>query len=104
VERPRIEALDALVVEVERGLAVGDRDPVKRGLRRPAGAADAEGERPAGAREARASEGSRRERALDAYSRARELAVVAPRVSLDPAATVFQIGGILASVADPPLP
>jgi len=56
------------------------------------------------AREARASEGSRRERALDAYSRARELAVVAPRVSLDPAATVFQIGGILASVADPPLP
>jgi DNA polymerase-3 subunit delta' len=56
------------------------------------------------AREARSSEGSRRERALDAYAKARELAVVAPRVSLDPAATVFQIGGILASVADPPLP
>ena len=56
------------------------------------------------AREARKLEGSRRERALDAYARARELAVVAPRVSLDPAATVFQIGGILASVADPTLP
>jgi len=56
------------------------------------------------AREARAGEGARRERALDAYAKARELAAVAPRLSLDPAATVFQIGGILASVADPPLP
>jgi DNA polymerase-3 subunit delta' len=56
------------------------------------------------AREARKLEGSRRERALDAYAKARELAVVAPRVSLDPAATVFQIGGILASVADAPVP
>ena len=56
------------------------------------------------AREARKLDGSRRERALDAYAKARELAVVAPRVSLDPAATVFQIGGILASVADAPLP
>jgi len=56
------------------------------------------------AREARQVDGARRERALDAYARARELASVAPRVSLDPAATVFQLGGILASVADPPLP
>jgi len=53
------------------------------------------------AREARASEGRRRERALDAYGRARELALIAPRLSLDPAATVFQIGGILADVAEP---
>jgi DNA polymerase-3 subunit delta' len=52
------------------------------------------------AREARTLEGPSRERALDAYAKARELAVVAPRVSLDPAATVFQIGGILAAVAD----
>ncbi|HET8749212.1 MAG TPA: DNA polymerase III subunit delta' [Sphingomicrobium sp.] len=51
------------------------------------------------AREARALEGSQRERALDAYAKARELAAVAPRLSLDPAATVFQLGGILASVA-----
>lgn len=56
------------------------------------------------AREARQAEGVRRERALDAYAKARELAVVAPRVSLDPAATVFQLGGILASVTDPALP
>ena len=51
------------------------------------------------AREARKLDGSTRERALDAYARARELAAVAPRVSLDPAATVFQLGGILADVA-----
>ncbi len=40
-----------------------------------------------------------RERALFAYERVRELTAVAPRLSLDPAATVFQLGGILASVA-----
>jgi DNA polymerase-3 subunit delta' len=50
------------------------------------------------AREARGLEGGERERALDAYARARELAAIAPRLSLDAAATVFQIGGILASV------
>ena len=44
-----------------------------------------------------------RERALDAYERVRELVAVAPRLSLDPAATVFQLGGILASVAEPRL-
>ncbi|HEX6072653.1 MAG TPA: DNA polymerase III subunit delta' [Sphingomicrobium sp.] len=53
------------------------------------------------AREARRLEGTRQERALDAYAKARELAAIAPRLSLDPAATVFQIGGILAEVADP---
>jgi DNA polymerase-3 subunit delta' len=52
------------------------------------------------AREARSLDGARRERALDAYAKARELAVAAPRVSLDPAATVFQLGGILAEVAE----
>jgi DNA polymerase-3 subunit delta' len=50
------------------------------------------------AREARRLEGAPRERALDAYAKARELAALAPRLSLDPAATVFQIGGILAEV------
>jgi DNA polymerase-3 subunit delta' len=55
------------------------------------------------AREARVLEGPPRERALDAYAKARELAAVAPRVSLDPAATVFQMGGILAEVAEPSL-
>jgi len=53
------------------------------------------------AREARQLQGRQLERALDAYAKARELATVAPRLSLDPAATVFQIGGILASVPEP---
>ena len=53
------------------------------------------------AREARQLHGGMRERALDAYAQARELAAIAPRLSLDPAATVFQMGGILASIAEP---
>jgi DNA polymerase III subunit delta' len=53
------------------------------------------------AREARTLDGAGRERALDAYAKARELAAVAPRLSLDPSATVFQIGGILAEIAAP---
>ncbi|WP_310468309.1 DNA polymerase III subunit delta' [Sphingomonas sp.] len=53
------------------------------------------------AREARGLGGGQRERALDAYGRARELTALAPRLSLDPASTVFQIGGILAAVAQP---
>lgn len=56
------------------------------------------------AREARTLRGGPLERALDAYAKARELAAVAPRLSLDPAATVFQIGGILHSVAAARLP
>ena len=53
------------------------------------------------AREARQMDGAARRRALDAYGRARETSRVAPRLSLDPAATVFQLGTILASVAAP---
>ena len=53
------------------------------------------------AREARQLQGSQLERALHAYGEARELAMVAPRLSLDAAATVFQIGGLLAEVAGP---
>jgi len=55
------------------------------------------------AKEARSLAEPRRERALNAYERVRELVAVAPRLSLDPAATVFQLGTILASVADPRL-
>ncbi len=51
------------------------------------------------AREAVGLTGEARGRALDAYARARETVALAPRLSLDPAATVFQLGGILASVA-----
>ena len=52
------------------------------------------------AREARTLKGAARGRALDSYARARELASIAPRLSLDPAATVFQLGGFLANVAE----
>jgi len=53
------------------------------------------------AREAKAASGPARERAIEAYSRTRELSALAPRLSLDPAATIFQLGGILDSVARP---
>jgi DNA polymerase-3 subunit delta' len=56
------------------------------------------------AREARMLDGAARRRALDAYARARETSRLAPRLSLDPAATVFQLGTILASVAAPQAP
>ena len=49
--------------------------------------------------EARQLDGQARRRAIDAYGRARETSRLAPRLSLDPAATVFQLGSILASVA-----
>jgi DNA polymerase-3 subunit delta' len=52
------------------------------------------------AREARESEGTRRERAVAAYAKARDTAGLAPRLSLDPAATVFALGTILAEVAE----
>ena len=51
------------------------------------------------AAEAVALDGEARGRALDAYAKVRETAALAPRLSLDPAATVFQIGTLLASVA-----
>ena len=43
--------------------------------------------------------GDGRERALDAYAKARQVAATAPRLSLDPAMTAFQLGGILASLS-----
>ena len=49
--------------------------------------------------EARILDGPARLRALDAYRRARETCQLAPRLSFDPGATVFQLGTILASVA-----
>jgi len=53
------------------------------------------------AQEALGLAGEARGRALDAYAKARETAAIAPRLSLDPAATVFQLGTILATVALP---
>jgi len=49
--------------------------------------------------EARNLDGPARLRALDAYKRARETCLLAPRLSFDPGATIFQLGTILASVA-----
>lgn len=49
--------------------------------------------------EARTLDGPARLRALDAYKRARETCQLAPRLSFDPGATIFQLGTILASVA-----
>ena len=54
------------------------------------------------AEEARRADGARRMRALDAYARARETVALAPRLTLDPTATMFELGGILASVANAP--
>lgn len=51
------------------------------------------------ARAARGLAEPRRGRALDAYARARETAVIAPRLTMDPGMTVFQLGTILAAVA-----
>ena len=53
------------------------------------------------ARETRSLSGAQLQRGVDAYAKARELVAIAPRLSLDPSATVFQLGGILASVPDP---
>jgi DNA polymerase-3 subunit delta' len=54
------------------------------------------------ASEARGASGARRGRASDAYARARETVALAPRLSFDPAATAFALGGMFASVADTP--
>jgi DNA polymerase III subunit delta' len=89
-------------------LRSGDRDNSRRSKLATALALKAAGPRYAAfleivpgliAREAMAVHGAHRGRALDAYARARDLVAMAPRVSLDPAATTFQLGNILASVA-----
>lgn len=56
------------------------------------------------AAEARRLDGPARRRALDAYAAARDEARLAPRLSLDPAATAFRLGSILASIAAPQAP
>ena len=54
--------------------------------------------------EAKILDGPARLRALDAYRKARETCLLAPRLSFDPGATVFQLGTILASVAPEGVP
>ena len=111
VGRAMAYALLDLAPLEEQALAIlhdGDRDNAKRSKLSQALGAKAAAERYAAfldmapaiiAREARRLDGSARRRALDAYARARETSRLAPRLSLDPAATVFQLGTILASVA-----
>ena len=105
-------SLDLAPLE-EQALAImhgGDRDNARRSKLAQTLGAKAAAERYAAfldlapsliAREARKMTGATRRRALDAYARARETSRLAPRHSLDPAATVFQLGSILASVAPP---
>lgn len=50
------------------------------------------------AAEARGAEGARRLRAAEAYEQARETASLAPRLSLDPASTIFALATIMAGV------
>ena len=105
-------SLDLAPLE-EQALAIlrdGDRDNARRSKLAQALALKAAADRYVAfldmapaliAREARNLDGSARRRALDAYAKARETSRLAPRHSLDPAATVFQLGSILASVAPP---
>ena len=105
-----IAALDLASLEAEARAIMrdGDHDNMRRSKMASALGGKAAAERYAVflamvpgliAREAVSLEGDARGRALDAYAEARETAALAPRLSLDPAATMFQLGGILASVA-----
>jgi len=106
-------SLDLAPLEAEaRAMMVeGDPDNARRSKLASALSGKAQAERYAAflelvpgliAREARGASDARRSRTLDAYARARDTVAIAPRLSLDPAATAFELGGILASVADAP--
>jgi DNA polymerase-3 subunit delta' len=105
-----IAALDLAPLESEAQaiLREGDPDNLRRSKLASALGTKAAAERYAAflqlvpgllAREAVGLEGEARGRALDAYDKARQTVSIAPRLSLDPGATVFELGGILASVA-----
>ena len=103
--------LAPLEAEARTMMAEGDPDNARRAKLASAVSGKAQADRYAAflelvpgliAREARAAEEPRRSRALDAYARARETVAIAPRLSLDPAATMFELGGILASIAGAP--
>ena len=105
-----IASLDLAPLEAEARAIMqgGDADNMRRSKLAAAFGSKAAAERYAAflaavpgfiAREAVSLDGDARRRALDAYAQARETVALAPRLSLDPAATMFQLGGILASVA-----
>ena len=103
-------SLDLAPIEADARImmAEGDPDNARRAKLAAALSGKAQAERYAAflelipgliAREARSADEPRRSRALDAYARARDTVALAPRLSLDPAATAFELGGILASIA-----
>lgn len=101
-------ALAPLQAEARAMMTEGDPDNARRSRLANAVSGKAQAERYAAflelvpgliAHEARDAEEPRRTRALDAYARARDTVALAPRLSLDPAATAFELGGILSSVA-----
>jgi DNA polymerase-3 subunit delta' len=103
--------LAPIEAEAQRIMREGDADNARRSRLAQALGGKAAAERYAAflqlvpglvAREAVGLSGEARGNALQAYSDVRDAAALAPRLSLDPAATVFQIGGILASVAPKP--
>ena len=105
--------LAPLEAEARAMMSEGDPDNARRSKLASAVSGKAQAERYAAfldlvpgliAREARSAQEPRRSRALDAYARARETVAIAPRLSLDPAATAFELGGILASIAGAPSP
>ena len=105
--------LAPLEAEARAMMSEGDSDNARRSKLASAVSGKAQAERYAAfldlvpgliAREARSAQEPRRSRALDAYARARETVAIAPRLSLDPAATAFELGGILASIAGAPSP
>jgi DNA polymerase-3 subunit delta' len=109
----QVASLDLAPLEAEARamMTEGDPDNARRSKLASALSGKAQAERYAAfldllpgliAREARSAEEPRRTRVLDAYARARETVAIAPRLSLDPAATAFELGGILASIAGAP--
>ena len=103
--------LAPLEAEARAMMAEGDPDNMRRSKLAAALSGKPQAERYAAflalvpgliAREARKADEPRRTRALDAYARARDTVALAPRLSLDPAATAFELGGILAGVAGAP--
>lgn len=103
--------LAPLLTEARAIMGEGDPDNLRRSKLAAALSGKAHAERYAAfldlvpglfASEARQASGPRRDRALDAYAKARDTVALAPRLSLDPAATAFALGGLFASVADRP--
>jgi DNA polymerase-3 subunit delta' len=100
--------LAPLVASAKALMADGDRDNARRSQLSKELGGKAAAERYAAflqmvpgliAAEAQSATGAARERALEAYEKARQTAAIAPRLSLDPAMTAFHLGGLLASLS-----